>query len=39
VTKSIEIPKPSTHKKAISASETVEWTVAMIEEMKSLHKN
>ena len=36
---SIEIPELFTYNEAISSNEAVEWTVAMTEEMKSLHKN
>jgi len=39
VAESIEIPEPSTHKEAISSGEVVEWTIAMTEEMESLHKS
>ena len=35
----IEIPKLSTYKEAISYSEVAEWTVAITEEIESLHKN
>ena len=35
----IEIPEPSTYNEAISFDEAAEWTVVMIEEMESLHKN
>ena len=35
----IEILEPSTYKEAISSDKAVEWTVAMTEEMKSLHKS
>jgi len=38
-TESIEIPEPSTYNEAISSDEAAELTVAMTEEMKSLHKN
>ena len=33
------ILEPCTYKKAISSDEAAEWTVAMTEEMESLHKN
>ena len=39
MTESIEIPEPFTYNKAISSDETAEWTVAITEEMESLHKN
>jgi len=39
VTESIEILEISAYNEAISSDEAAEWTVAMIEEMKSLHKN
>jgi len=39
VAESIEILEPSTYNEAISSDEAAEWTVAMTEEMKSLHKN
>ena len=39
VTESIEIPEPSTYNEAISSDKAAAWTVAMTEEMKSLHKN
>ena len=40
VTEAIEeIPEPSTYNEAISSDEAAELTVAMTEEMKSLHKN
>ena len=39
MTEPIEIPEPSTYKEAISSGEAAEWTVAVTEEMESLHKN
>ena len=39
VAESIEILEPSTYNKAISSDEPIEWTVAMTEEIESLHKN
>jgi len=39
VEKSIKIPEPSTCNKAISSDKAATWTVAMNEEMESLHKN
>jgi len=39
VVESIEILEPSTYNEAISSDEAAELTVAMTEEMKSLHKN
>ena len=39
VVESIEISEPSTYNEAINSDEAAKWTVAMTEEMKSLHKN
>jgi len=39
VTESIEISEPSTYNEAINSDKAAEWTVAMTEEMESLHKN
>ena len=39
VAESIEIPEPFTYNEAISSDEAAEWTIAMTEKMKSLHKN
>ena len=39
VAESIKIPEPSTYNEAINYDEATEWTVAMTEEMESLHKN
>ena len=38
VTESIKILESSTYNEAISSDETAEWTVAMNEDIESLHK-
>jgi len=35
----IEISEPSSYTGAVSGKKTAEWTIAMTEEIESLHKN